>query len=275
MFNSPMARNSPGYSRQVRPAIRRVPLWWQTYVVDVVVRTEQDAAEHRRTVPVGRSVWSVAVVVVAATLSLTMIRYLRAPEFLETMSVNSQFARLVWWASLSIGAYVAIPMGAIVLLRGRVGDFGARFPRSLRSGRPYLVLFGLSVPILVVASFLPAFQQAYPFYEPDAGQAWWPKVAIFWALYVLQFVAVEFFFRGFLLFGLAPRLGIAAVFVMVIPYSMIHFTKPLAETLSSILGGTVLGFLSLKTGTFWWAAAIHVGIAMTMEVLSLWHVGFF
>lgn len=58
-----------------------------------------------------------------------------------------------------------------------------------------------------------------------------------------------------------------------LPYNMIHFGKPMAEALAAIGGGAVLGTLSLRTGSIWWGAALHLGIAGAMDVLSLGHKG--
>ena len=59
----------------------------------------------------------------------------------------------------------------------------------------------------------------------------------------VQFIGVEVFFRGFLVLGLAPRMGVMAVYVSVIPYVMIHFAKPMLETLGAIVAAIALGHL--------------------------------
>ena len=89
------------------------------------------------------------------------------------------------------------------------------------------------------------------------------------ALYALQFVSLEFFFRGFLVHTLKRDLGAHAVFVAVVPYCMIHFQKPLPEALGAIVAGIVLGTLSLRTGSVLGGAAVHVAVALTMDVLAL------
>jgi membrane protease YdiL (CAAX protease family) len=260
-----------------------------------VAGTEAAAERHRREVPQGQSLGRVAVVLVSAAISLTLIAFLRggdtfaslatpiralglsdASAWLASLSTegNVAFNQLAWWGLVSVACYVVIPVAAILALGGSFTDFGAGRPVGRRSWRPYAVLFGLSAPFLVAASYLPGFQAKYPFYDLAEGESIWPYLAAFWVLYALQFVALEFFFRGFMLFGLSPRLGISAVFVMVVPYTMIHFTKPFAEALSAILGGTVLGFLSLKTRSAWWGALLHIAIAMTMDLLALWHAGY-
>lgn len=254
--------------------------WWRTYVTDVVMETEAAAERHRREVPAASSLRRVAVVLVTAALSLTFISFFRGPSTLVSLipsavDGNAQFNGLVWWGLVSIVCYLLIPAISIRAMRGSFSDYGAGRPISRKSWKPYAVLYGLSVPFIFAASFLPGFQAKYPFYHLAEGESIWPYLAGFWIVYILQFVALELFFRGYLLFGLSPRLGIAAVFVMVVPYAMIHFTKPLAEALSAIVGGTVLGFLSLKTHSVWWGAALHIGIAMTMDMMALWHAGLF
>ena len=64
--------------------------------------------------------------------------------------------------------------------------------------------------------------------------------------YGLQFIGLEFFFRGFMVHGTRHRFGFYAVFVMMVPYCMIHYQKPMPETFGAIVAGIVLGFMSLK-----------------------------
>lgn len=279
MGNANRRWNNPDDAIEANGDHLNAPGWWRTYVTEVVADTEDAAEQHRREVPLGVSLRRVAVVLISAAISLTLINFLRGPAALEALggggvTSNLQFNYLVWWALVSIVCYVLIPVVAILGLRGSFSDFGAGRPIGRGSWRPYALLFALSAPFVVVASYMPGFQLKYPFYHLSEGEAIWPYLAVFWLLYVLQFIALEFFFRGFLLFGLAPRLGISAVFVMVVPYAMIHFTKPFAEAMSAILGGTVLGFLSLKTRSAWWGAALHIAIAISMDLLALRHAGF-
>jgi len=171
-------------------------------------------------------------------------------------------------------SYVVIPLVAIrLLLRESPGDYGLRFKGSLGQGGIYALLFALSVPFVLLASTTVAFQDKYPFYDLAPGEGLWPRMVVWWVLYAAQFVALEFFFRGFLVHGLKWRLGFMAVFVMVVPYTMIHFQKPGLEALAAILGGLVLGSLSLKTSSIWWGAMLHIAVAGSMDALSLLQQG--
>ncbi len=218
----------------------------------------------------------VAAILLTAALSLTAISFGQngaAPDWLADWS-TPEFARLARWATVNIAGYLLLPWLAIRFVLGRrMRDFGLTAKGLATSWQPYAVLLGLSVPFVVIASFTDAFQSKYPFYGLSAGESLWPWMVAWWALYLLQFLGVEFFFRGFMTMGLAPRFGAGAVFVMVVPYVMIHFTKPLLEALAAIVGGTVLGFLALKTRSVWWGVAVHVSIALLMDFLALWQVG--
>ena len=187
---------------------------------------------------------------------------------------DRQLAQLLFWALGSIATYVFIPALVIrLVLRERVAAYGLNFRGILGSSWLYLVMFLFMVGPLALVSQTEAFQAKYPFYHLQPGEPFWPRLWIWEAAYVAQFFALEFFFRGFILHGLRQRLGIYAIFVMMVPYCMIHFGKPMAETFGAIGAGIVLGLMSLKTRSIWLGACLHVAVAMSMDFLSLWHKG--
>jgi membrane protease YdiL (CAAX protease family) len=89
----------------------------------------------------------------------------------------------------------------------------------------------------------------------------------------LQFFGLEFFFRGFLLHSLKPSLGIYSIFVMTVPYCMIHFAKPLPETFAAIFAGIFLGWLSYRNGNIWMGFVLHCFVALSMDVMALLNKG--
>jgi membrane protease YdiL (CAAX protease family) len=210
-----------------------------------------------------------------------MFRSLGAPGFARrlqrgfTTSSHRQFWLLLEWAVVQVAGYVVLPMCAVRwLLRERVRDYGLRVRGIGRYALPYAVLYLGAFPFVLAASYSHEFQSRYPFYSLGIHESLWPYLWLWWGLYALQFAALEFFFRGFLVHGLVPRFGFMAVFVMVVPYNMIHYGKPLPEALAAIVGGLVLGVLAIRTRSIWWGAALHISIAGTIDVLSLWHKGF-
>jgi len=191
-------------------------------------------------------------------------------------SPDARINRNIYWSLWRVFGYVVLPLCVIrVALRAKISEFGTAFTASWAFGRIYLFLIALLLPFVVVASYSPEFQASYPFYQVAPGESLWPR---FWAweiLYALQFVSLEFFFRGFLLHGLLPRFGYMSIFVMMAPYTMIHFQKPALEAVGSIVAGFALGTLALESRSIWWGAFAHVSIALSMDLLSLWQRGFF
>ena len=91
----------------------------------------------------------------------------------------------------------------------------------------------------------------------------------------MRFVALEFFFRGFLLFSLEERLGYNAIAVAALPYGLIHYGKPFPEAMGAIVAGAVLGMFALRTRSIAGGALLHIFVATTMDMLALWRVGVF
>jgi membrane protease YdiL (CAAX protease family) len=179
-----------------------------------------------------------------------------------------------FWSLSCFVCYLLVPALVVrMVLKERPSGYGLSPRTAFGHGGVYLALYVAVLPLVVLASFGPAFQRTYPFYS-QAGRSAFDFVA-FESLYALQFLSLEFFFRGFLLHSLKRHLGAYAIFVMTVPYAMIHFGKPFPETLGAVVAGLVLGTLSLSTGSIWGGVLIHVAVALTMDVLALWQRGAF
>ena len=138
-----------------------------------------------------------------------------------------------------------------------------------RNFRLYLPLLAIMLPVLWVACSNPAFNEFYPLYKPISLR----DLLVYEAIYLTQFFAVEFFYRGFCLFRferLAPGLGI---FIMVIPYALLHIHKPFPEALGSIVAGLILGALALKSRSIWPGVLTHCTVALSADVFALVHSG--
>jgi len=179
--------------------------------------------------------------------------------------------RIIVWSLGAFTLYFALPALVIRTVLGhRLVDYGLRFRGVGRHLWVYLLLFvPVFLMVLAVAS-APDFQAKYPFYREPRG---WEDMLIWEAFYALQFFSLEFFFRGFMLHGVKDLLGRHAIFAMVLPYAMIHFSKPFYESLGAIGAGCVLGLLSLRSGSVVGGFLIHVGVALSMDIAALLHRG--
>ncbi len=89
----------------------------------------------------------------------------------------------------------------------------------------------------------------------------------------------EFFFRGFLLFGLqkSPLGTWGAVIVQALLFMLLHWawkdhnhaSKPSLEVLSALPGGLILGVLAIRTRSCIYGFLAHWAISMTLDLFLL------
>lgn len=195
---------------------------------------------------------------------------------------NYSLSRLCYWSIWQFLTYVVGPALFVkIALRHRLRDYGVKLRGATSCWWAYLGMYLVILPFVLWMAREASFQHTYPFFKPtdvglgalDANGApttvYWKRFWVWEIFYALQFLSLEFFFRGFMLHGTRRALGIGSVYVMMIPYCMIHFGKPLPETLGALIAGLVLGFMSLKTRSIWLGAASHISVALTMDFSAL------
>jgi membrane protease YdiL (CAAX protease family) len=160
---------------------------------------------------------------------------------------------------------------AWIVLGKRPADYGFRLRGSFSLWWAYGIALALGLIGVAYASTSRAFIQNYPLCHPaiNRGTLSLSLFVVYQLVYGILFFSGESFFRGFIVFGLARRLGYLAVFFMVIPYSLIHFGKPLPEALGAIGAGTVLGILALRGGSFWLGMLVHWSVALAMDLVAI------
>jgi len=196
-------------------------------------------------------------------------------SFLQAKFPNIRLFQLTYWVSILITFYLTIPLLVIhFIFKEKLSDYGLSPKGFFNNYKTYVVFFLFMVPFILMVSTTDSFQYKYPFYKPDE-ESLWPNFVIWQCLYLFQFFALEFFFRGFMIHGLKKKFGFYAIFIMMIPYVMIHFQKPMPETIGAIFAGIILGALSLKSRSIWLGVAIHYSVAITMDLAALWQKGYF
>lgn len=195
----------------------------------------------------------------------TLIDTLKSTGFFELMSY-------AWWTTAHLIGFILIPWFVIrTFLKIPFADCGLRFNDTAKHWRGYLLLLSPILVFVFIASTGKDFVSHYPFYK-QAGRSWLDFFS--WELlYISQFIFLEFFFRGFILHTLRPAIGANAVWVMCVPYLMIHFPKLWPEAFGAILFGLFLGILSLRSRSIWGGVMVHVGVAVSMDVMALWRNG--
>jgi len=162
----------------------------------------------------------------------------------------------------SVFFYFLLPFLSVMLLGQNPLRWGLTIGRwKWTLGLTAMGVVGMAI-LLLIAVRMPVFQDYYGDRGPDAG-ALWPWLG---ALAVEMF-AWEFFFRGYLLFGLEPALGELAIYVQMIPFAIAHAGKPEAETLSSIAGGILVGYIVRQSRSFWPAFLLHLMLGALIHLL--------
>lgn len=199
----------------------------------------------------------------ALLLHLSQLRLFDAAE-------DSSFAHSMWWAGVTISIYVAVPVAYALLTGQAIRSYGL----SLGFIRNEAVFIALIAPAIIALVWLVSaderFQRTYPFYDyqPDADGAL-TKLLVFELAYGATFVALEFFFRGFLVFGGEPVLGVHAVPVMAFAYCLLHLGKPMPECASSLIGGLILGYVALRLRSIAAGVVAHLTMAWGMDAFVL------
>jgi len=128
-------------------------------------------------------------------------------------------------------------------------------------------LTGLSGPLFGVG----------PVYDSLLHRVSWKALVYYELAFGFYMFCWEFFFRGFLLFGLQKtRLGsVGAIIVQTIPFVLLHWSlnpgasKPLSEIIGSAIAAPILGWLAIRTRSFLYGFLAHWAVSMTFDLLVL------
>jgi membrane protease YdiL (CAAX protease family) len=190
---------------------------------------------------------------------------------LVAFSQNNNLPALAWWVGVVTVFYVVGPLLIIrVAWNADPRDFGLKMRIEPGFWKLLVACTAVMLPLVYLMSLTEGFSAKYPFLRIYNGEPYIGRTLLIWELiYFVQFFGLEFFFRGFLVHSLKRSLGLYSIFVMTVPYCMIHFGKPPAETLAAIAAGVFLGWISYRNGSIWLGLALHCTVAFSMDIFAL------
>ena len=216
---------------------------------------------------------AVVVPCVAAALLLASQHHVRPSNYSDLLAGRDLGAwtsvapHLAWYLS-DVVLFLLVPAALLRALGQPLLEHGFGAGRVRSGAAAAGGLFLVMLPAVLVAARAPVFAAKYPL---ASGATASPGLfAAYEAAYALYFVAWEALWRGFLLFGLYRRIGLPAVYVLALPFALAHHSKPEPEAFGSIVAAVALGYLALRTRSFWWGALLHAAVASTMDLAAGW-----
>ncbi|MDP1878652.1 MAG: CPBP family intramembrane metalloprotease [Actinomycetota bacterium] len=179
-------------------------------------------------------------------------------------------AQLAWWAGWVIAIYVSVPIAYARITAQPIRSYGLRLGLFRGEAR----IFAILLPAIVIGAYVsagqPRFQQTYPFYRELAdGTGTVAGLLTWWLMYAATFVALEFFFRGFLVSAGFRIIRWWAVPAMGAPYCLLHLDKPIPELVTSLFGGMLLGVVAVRTRSILAGVLAHVTLAIGTDAAVL------
>jgi uncharacterized protein len=153
------------------------------------------------------------------------------------------------------------------LFRESAERFGFKLPERDAS-RWAISFFLVMLPILLIVSRRPEFQNYYPLNRRAAFDGY---ILLYWELtYGFYLFCWEFFYRGFLLFGLTRAMhAIPAVLIQAAAFGMMHYGKPTPEFIGSFIAGIALGWLALRGKSFLPCFWLHWVVSALFDLLAI------
>jgi hypothetical protein len=200
-----------------------------------------------------------------------------APYLEEVISYFSHPRTQFWIYKVCINAMsfftVAVPILIFYYLvdRNKGHIYGLNAYKF--DSRPYFLMLLIMLPLIIGATFNDSFLRQYPMYKTSGAHLYlgvpeWVTAAVYEFAYGMDFITVEYLFRGFFVIGMATLLGRGAVITMAVIYCYLHFGKPAGEAISSFFGGYILGVVAYETKSVWGGVIVHMGIAWMMELVA-------
>ena len=191
-----------------------------------------------------------------AVILLALFRFGRSEAYGDRFLVVSTIG-LLWTPLLMI----------FLVFRSDPDTFGMSLGDSGRVARFSIILYVLLLLLLIPASQMKVFRAHYQLDQVAVGSA--AAFLYYAATFGLYVFCVEFFYRGFLLFGLRRSLGWAAVLLQAAAFCLMHYGKSGPELVASFVSGLVLGWIATRARSVVPGFLLHWSVALTFQAMVI------
>ena len=183
------------------------------------------------------------------------------------------------------GAFLVVIIPVLIILfffKEHLRNYGLALPpkdKRAQSVGAFLLLTLVLAPTFYIGSLNQGMRETYPFFKHFTSIT---QFVVYELSYFPFFIAIEFIFRGYLLFGLAgvaeakdksPRdaayfIGYGVV-IQMLPYTVWHLGKPLPELWGTPVWGLVAGILTYYLRSIWPVTLAHWVLNILLDALIL------
>ena len=219
-----------------------------------------------------------------AVATLLCGAYLAWAQYFASINPATGWAEWGRWIKLSVVANLVLPLGILWMFfgqgivhldwlkdqRSNAWNYGWEFGHWRRHLKWTLAFGGAMLVVMVIFRLTPAGAIAAASYKtgyfpPLNGAGDFLKLL---ATLVVYMFCWEFFFRGFLLFGMAQGFGpVLAIIVQAVIFGLAHLGKPAAETAGAFAGGLILGAVCWQEKSFAPAFYTHALVHLAWAIL--------
>lgn len=202
-----------------------------------------------------------ATIIIYSTLVLLFVLFLRRTHFI--LPGEAFLERLIIVGLI----YVISPLLLLFLFKRAPKDFGINLGNPKQWMKEVFFFYAIFLIILIIAFKFTNLKTVYPLYRKAAhGMSYFFFYQLIQLWYMLGW---EFFFRGFMLFGLERTFGRMSVVIQAMPFALWHFKKPKIEAYGAIFAGIFLGIIGLRARSFLPCVLLHYLIIVTADILGL------
>jgi membrane protease YdiL (CAAX protease family) len=201
------------------------------------------------------------IIVISLIFLITNVYVLRFFDF----SSKNRSAALFLAVFVAVIAMGVLPYLAIrFVFKSNPREFGFRFPENFNQSLilSLLAFCVLVLPVLIFSRF-EVFRSYYAFQDLSLSSL----MIIGIILPFFYYLAEEFFFRGFLFWGLWRNIKYDSFWLTSFIFALFHIGKPPPEIVYAFLAGLVLAYLGFRAKSFLPPALVHFALAVVLNTL--------
>jgi len=212
-------------------------------------------------------------ILLSAPVVLTTLKYFGTKDFY----LNHLAGAFVLFENGELTSALYAFLASFILLGwvpGLIIKFVFREPFSAYGAQLGDLRFGMKsflllAPVLIALSYLSSrtepFLLEYPLYKGASSS--FSMFAVYSLSYLVFYLGWEFFFRGYLQFGLQGAMGgWNAILVQTLASCLVHIGKPHAEIYGSILAGIVWGAMAWRGHSLLFVILLHWLLGVSLDV---------